>query len=68
MTVVMKPHLYFSSVEIDKIKNMLETIEGFLIEMEMNGLDNSNTAFKHLVDAQDNLEMFLDNTEGWYDD
>ena len=49
--------------ECEKIEGMIDDIEDFLIEMEKKGLDSNNTSFKHLVDAQDNLEMFLDNTE-----
>ena len=52
-----------SEKEIEKIENMIDDIEDFLVEMEKQGLVSSNTSFKHLVDAQDNLEMFLDNTE-----
>lgn len=61
MKVEVVTKISFSAEESEKIENMMDDIENFLIEMQMNGLDESNKAFKHLVDAQDNLEMFLDN-------
>lgn len=55
--------LYISKKENKKIEKMIDDLEDFLVKMEKQGVVSSNISFKHLVDAQDNLEMFLDNIE-----
>ena len=64
MKVVTK--LYLTQEENDKIEVMVYDIDDLLVKMEKHGIsDRSNSAaYNHLVNAQDELQLFLDEVEG----
>ena len=56
--------LYLSKEETTKIETMIDDIEKLLIEMSQKGIsDCCSNAYDHLIKAQNQLQLFLDEIE-----